>query len=91
MVVQEDVFNRSRIDTVVVCALSSNLCRAQERGNVLLNVGEGGLTKQSVIVVSQISTVPKALFSDLIGMLSQHRVEQVLTGLRFQQASFFLR
>jgi mRNA-degrading endonuclease toxin of MazEF toxin-antitoxin module len=61
VVVQEDVFNHSRIATVVVCALTSNLHRANEPGNVLLEVGEGNLPEQSVVVVSQISSVDKAL------------------------------
>lgn len=89
VVVQEDVFNHSRIHTVIVCALTSNLQRASEPGNVLLEVGEGGLTQQSVVVVSQIASVDKARLGARIGALSAERVEQVLTGLRFQQRSFF--
>jgi mRNA interferase MazF len=77
VVVQDDVFNHSRITTVIVCALTSNLHLANEPGNVLLDVGEGDLPKQSVAVVSQVSS------------LSDSRVEQILAGLRFQQASFF--
>ncbi len=91
VVVQEDVFNHSRITTVVVCALTSNLHRANEPGNVLLEVGEGNLPKQSVVVVSQISSVDKARLGERIGSLSDARVEQILAGLRFQQASFFAR
>ncbi|APR87723.1 Programmed cell death toxin YdcE [Minicystis rosea] len=91
VVVQDDVFNRSRITTVIVCALTSNLKRASEPGNVLLDVGEGGLSKQSVVVVSQVSTVYKARLGERIGALSAERVEQILDGLRFQQASFFHR
>lgn len=89
VVVQEDVFNRSRIGTVIVCALTSNLKRANEPGNVLLEPGEGNLTKRSVVVVSQVSSVLKAQLGELIGTLSEERVEQILAGLRFQQASFF--
>jgi mRNA interferase MazF len=91
VVVQDDVFNHSRITTVVVCALTSNLHRANEPGNVLLDVGEGNLASQSVVVVSQISSVDKANLGERIGSLSDVRVEQVLAGLRFQQASFFGR
>jgi len=91
VVVQDDVFNHSRITTVVVCALTSNLNRANEPGNVLLEVGEGNLPKQSVVVVSQISSVDKARLGERIGSLSDTRVEQILAGLRFQQASFFAR
>jgi mRNA interferase MazF len=91
LVVQDDVFNHSRIHTVVVCALTSNLLRASEPGNVLLDAGEGDLPKQSVVVVSQVSSVDKARLGARIGALSDARVEQVLAGMRFQQASFFRR
>ena len=89
VVVQEDVFNHSRVATVVVCALTSNLRRAAEPGNVLLEAGEADLPKRSVVVVSQGSSVEKASLGERIGSLSDARVEQVLAGLRFQQASFF--
>jgi len=91
VVVQEDVFNHSRISSVVVCALTSNLHRATEPGNVLLDAGEGGLPKQSVVVVSQISSIDKERLGERIGALSEARVEQILSGLRFQQRSFFRR
>jgi mRNA interferase MazF len=89
VVVQDDVFNHSRITTVVVCALTTNLSRASEPGNVLLDAGEGGLPRQSVVVVSQIVSVEKSRLGPRIGALSAARVEQILAGLRFQQASFF--
>lgn len=85
VVVQDDLFNRSRIATVVVCALTSNLQRASEPGNVLLDPGEGSLPRQSVVVVSQIDSVDKARLGARIGALSPARVEQVLAGLGFQQ------
>jgi mRNA interferase MazF len=89
VVVQDDLFNRSRIHTVVVCALTSNLRRAQEPGNVLLEPGEGNLTRQSVVVVSQVSSILKTQLGALIGTLSEERVEQILAGIRFQQRAFF--
>ena len=91
VVVQDDVFNHSRIATVVVCALTTNLHRANEPGNVLLEAGEGELPERSVVVVSQISSVDKASLGQRIGSVSDERVEQILAGLRFQQASFFGR
>ncbi|CAA9268110.1 MAG: Programmed cell death toxin YdcE [uncultured Chloroflexia bacterium] len=91
VVVQDDVFNHSRITTTVVCALTSNLHRAKEPGNVLLEVGEGNLPKQSVVVVSQVSSVDKVRLGERIGSLSDERVEQILAALRFQQVSFFGR
>lgn len=89
VIVQDDVFNRSRVSTVIVCGLTSNLQRANEPGNVLLDAGEGGLAKRSVVVVSQVSSVDKTRLGAYIGMLSSERVEQILDGMRFQQASYF--
>lgn len=89
VVVQDDVFNRSRIHTVVVCALTSNLHAANEPGNVRLDPGEGGLPKPSVVVVSQIASVDKARLGARIGALSAVRVDEIVAGLRFQQVSFF--
>ena len=82
VVVQNDLFNQSRINTVVVCALTSNLKRASAPGNVLLDAGEARLPKQSVVVVSQLFTVDKSHLSDYIGTLPAQRLWQVLEGIR---------
>jgi mRNA interferase MazF len=91
VVVQEDVFNHSRIATVIVCALTTHLAKASEPGNVLLEPGEGDLPKRSVVVVSQITSLDKTRLGERIGALSDARVEEILTGLRFLQRSFFRR
>jgi mRNA interferase MazF len=91
VVVQDDVFNHSRVSTVIVCALTTNLHRAQEPGNVLLDPGEAGLPQQSVVVVSQISSLYKSRLGERVGSLSAARVDQILAGLRFQQRAFFER
>lgn len=91
VVVQDDVFNLSRITTVVVCALTTNLHKANEPGNVLLDPGEGNLPQRSVVVVSQIASVEKLCLGERIGALASERVDQIVAGLRFQQASFFDR
>ena len=82
VVVQNDVFNCSRIHTVVVCALTSNLQRAEAPGNVLLKPGEANLPKQSVVNVSQIFTVDKRQLEEKIGSLSTLRVREILDGIR---------
>jgi mRNA interferase MazF len=91
VVIQDDVINRSRISTVVVCALTSNQKRTTIPGNVLLEPGEANLPRQSVVVVAQVDTVEKTQLGDYIGSLSQQRVGQILAGMRFQQLSFFAR
>ncbi len=82
VVIQNNVFNRSRIRTVVVCALTSNLNRASAPGNVLLEPGEANLSKQSVVNVSQIFTEDKADLAEYIGTLSRKRVYEILGGIR---------
>jgi mRNA interferase MazF len=82
VVVQNNVFNASKINTVVVCALTSNLKRAQAPGNVLLEPNESNLPKPSVVLVSQIFTVDKSQLGEFIGKLSEHRVRQILDGIR---------
>lgn len=91
VVVQEDVFNHSRIGTVVVCAISSNLRKVAEPGNVLLENGEGGLDRQSIVIASQISCVYKARLGEYIGTLSSARVDSIVAGLRFIQRAFHHR
>jgi len=91
LVVQDDVFNRSRIPSLIVCGLSSQMRRAQEPGNVLLAPEEGNLPRQSVVIVSQICVVDKSDLGVYIGRLSLQRVEQVLSGLRFQQRNMAAR
>jgi mRNA interferase MazF len=82
VVVQNNVFNESRIDTTVVCTLTSNLKRASAPGNVLLDTGEAGLSKPSVVLVSQLFTVDKSDLSEHSGTVSKKRVRQILDGIR---------
>ena len=81
VVIQNNVFNRSRIDTVVVCSLTSNLQRAESPGNVLLEKGEANLPKPSVVNITQIFTVNKQDLAERIGSLSRNRLDQVLQGV----------
>ena len=82
VVVQNNLFNRSEIKTVVVCALTSNLKRASAPGNVLLDKKETNLAKDSVVNVSQIFTVDKAQLGDYVGTLSAKRAREILNGVK---------
>ena len=81
VIVQNNTFNSSRINTVVVCGLTSNLRRAGDPGNVLLTPGEADLPEQSVVNVSQIVTLDKSQLRARIGALSPDRVREVLRGI----------
>jgi mRNA interferase MazF len=81
IVVQGDAFNASRIATVVVVPLTSNLRWAAAPGNVLIPADRTGLPKDSVANVSQIVTVDRAVLSDRVGHLSEADLELVLAGI----------
>ena len=85
VVIQDNVINHSRINTVVVCALTTNLRRAKAPGNVLLEAGEANLPRQSIVGVSQVSTVDKAQLGEYIGSLNEQRIDQILAGMQFLQ------
>jgi mRNA interferase MazF len=82
VVVQNNLFNQSKIHTVVVCGLTTNLRRAQSPGNVLLEAGEADLPQASVVNVTQLFTVDKSHLHDYVGTLSFKRVCQIVEGIR---------
>jgi mRNA interferase MazF len=82
VVIQNNLFNRSRINTVVVCTLTSNLKRGNAPGNVTLKKGEANLPQKSVVNISQLFTVNKSDLSQKIGMLSKDRIAQILQGIK---------
>jgi mRNA interferase MazF len=90
VVIQNDVFNASRLQTVIVCMLTSNPRRASDVANVTLECGEAGLSKPSVVNVSQVMTVDKEELSAFIGRLSAVRVQQILAGLRLMTEPLYL-
>ncbi len=81
LVIQNNIFNQSTINTVVVCSLTSNLKRGNAPGNVILRKGEANIPKKSVVNISQIFTVNKSDLSERIGVLSTSKFHQVLQGI----------
>lgn len=82
VVVQSDLFNETALRTIVVCAVTSNLRRAAAPGNVLLDSGEGGLPRRSVVNVTQLFTVDRQRLVERAGRLSAGRVDEVYRGLQ---------
>lgn len=82
LVIQDDVFTQSRINTVIVVIITSNTQLAKAPGNVLLPPEVSGLSRESVANVSQIFTVDKAFLTERIGSLPDYLQEEVDEGLR---------
>ena len=82
MVVQDHRFNDSRISTVVVADVTSNLRLAEAPGNVYLPRDDSGLPQDSVVNVSQLLTIDKSLLSERVRWLSPDLMRLVDGGLR---------
>jgi len=81
LVVQADAFNRSRIATVMVAAMSGNLDLAAAPGNVRVDAVDSGLSRDSVVNVSQILTLDRRLLGSRTGVLPARLLEAVDAGL----------
>jgi mRNA interferase MazF len=82
LIVQSDPFNRSRIGTIVVAAVTSNLALADAPGNVRLQRTDSGLSKASVVNVSQVVTLDRALLTQRVRALPASMMRKVDEGLR---------
>jgi mRNA interferase MazF len=82
LIVQDDIFTQSRINTVVVVILTSNLKLAEAPGNVRLPCEASGLPRESVVNVSQVLTVDKAFLTERVGSLPSALQDEVDEGLR---------
>ncbi len=81
-VIQADRFNRSRIGTVVIAVITSDMRLADAPGSVRLAKRQGKLPKESVVNVSQLMTLDRAFLSGKIGRLPAKQMREVDTGLR---------
>lgn len=81
VIVQADSFNRSRINSVIIVAITSNLRLAKAPGNVLIHPDDSGLAKPSVANVSQLLTVDKSYLTERIGVLPGRLIRKIDRGL----------
>jgi len=77
LVVSADSFNLIRIGTVVAVAISSNLELAAAPGNVAVPASRSGLSKDSVVDVSQIVTLDERQLGDRVGALDFDTLSQI--------------
>ncbi|MFH1098152.1 MAG: type II toxin-antitoxin system PemK/MazF family toxin [Candidatus Desantisbacteria bacterium] len=82
IIIQIDDFNQSMINTVVVVVLTTNIRLSEAPGNVLLKSLQTGLSKDSVVNVSQVLTVDKSFLTEKIGKLPKVKLHEIEAGLR---------
>lgn len=81
VVVQGDALNASRLGTVVVVPMTSNLRWSGAPGNVALPARRTGLPKDSVANVSQIVAIDRTLLAEHVGRVSQRELALILQGI----------
>jgi mRNA interferase MazF len=81
LVVQADSFNESRIATVLVAVITSNLALSEAPGNVRIGKSDSKLAKASVVNVSQILTLDRRYLTKRAGRLPSVIMNRVSEGL----------
>lgn len=82
LVIQNDLLNDSKLNTVVMLAITSTMKFGELHGNVILRKGEANLPKRCVINTTQIKSVDKTSIKEKIGTLSNKRMYEVLEGMK---------
>lgn len=82
LLIQSNPFTESHISTVIVAVITSNLALAEAPGNVRIGKIESGLSRPSVVNVSQVLTIDKALMSERVRPLPAAAMMRVDNGLR---------
>jgi mRNA interferase MazF len=82
VIVQSNAFNESQLHTVVVAVITSNTRLGKAPGNVSLTKRQSGLSKLSVVNVSQIVTLDKSYLTERVRRLPKAQQSFVDRGLR---------
>ena len=82
VVIQGDSFNRSSIQTILCAVITSNISLSNAPANILLEKADSGLEKSSVINFSQILTLDKTYFTQLVTMLSKTHIQKINKSLK---------
>lgn len=82
LIVQANSFNKSAISTVLVVVITSNLALAQAPGNIRISKSDSGLSKASVVNVSQVLTIDRQILTERVGTLPSRIMVRVNEGLK---------
>jgi mRNA interferase MazF len=82
LVVQSDLFNQSKIQTVIVAVITKNLELSKAPGNVSITARTSRLPVDSVVNVSQVITIDKSLLTEFVSTLPNKKMEKIEEGLR---------
>jgi mRNA interferase MazF len=83
IILQNDFFNNSKINTTVVIPISSNLLLADIPGNIYIEKRDFKLGKDSVILVSQIGVIDKERLIEKISRINKEIMEKIENNIMF--------
>ena len=81
LVISADQYNRSKLRTVTVAVLTTNVQLAALPGNVAVPADIAGLEADSVVNVTQIATIDRGALEERISTLADWLMAQVDAGL----------
>jgi mRNA interferase MazF len=82
LIVQANEFNKSKINTIIALAITTNVYLANAPGNILLSVKQSKLPKESVVNISQIVTIDKSFLTEKVNTISNKIMETVEAGMK---------
>jgi len=83
LIIQNDFFNNSKINTTIVIPLTTNLILADAPGNILITKRESKLKKDSVITLSQIEVIDRQRLIEKITKLDRSIIERIENNILF--------
>jgi len=83
LIIQNDFFNNSKINTTIVIPLTTNLTFADAPGNILITKHESKLKKDSVIIISQIEVIDRQRLIEKITKIDREMIEKIENNILF--------
>ncbi|MDR1114427.1 MAG: type II toxin-antitoxin system PemK/MazF family toxin [Candidatus Margulisbacteria bacterium] len=81
VIIQADAFNQSKINTVIIVPLTTNLALARAPGNIFAPKEKTKLRKDSVAVISQIAVIDKKRLLKKHSKLGEDILNEIEEGL----------
>jgi mRNA interferase MazF len=82
LIIQGDDFNSSNISTIICAVITSNILLAKTPPNILLETAHSHLERTSVINFSQIFTVDRSFFVQIVSMLPKQFIPLIDDSLK---------
>jgi mRNA interferase MazF len=83
LIIQNDFFNRSMINTTIVIPLTTNMILADAPGNIFITKSQSKLKRDSVITISQIEVIDRRRLIEKITKIDKTIIEKVEDNILF--------